>query len=443
MLKLDTESLDKPTVNSAPYIKEPLQFGLIILLVFVGGFLLWSLLAPLESAAVATGRVTVDTNRKSIQHLEGGIVEKLYVRDGDKVKKGDILIQLKNTQSKASLDLVRGQVNELLALEARLVAQRDKAKNVVFSEALLKQKDNPKVAKIMKSQKAIFKAEHDSFKGQIEILRQRVVQLEKEIDSLNAQVTSETKQLKLIEEEIEAVAFLEKKKLIEKPRLLALQREAARLIGNRGEHLGLIAKAQQKIGETKTQLIAITDKRQKDALQELRDTQQKLADLLEKEKSAEDVSDRTTIRAPQSGTVVSLQEHTIGGVLRPGETVMDIVPSGDKLVIEAQIDPLDIDVVHKGLEAKVNLTAFKQRSTPALDGVVDRVSADSFTNEQTGATYYLARVSISADQLKRLHDVKLYPGMPVQVMIITDKRTPFAYFVSPIQESFRRAFREQ
>lgn len=439
-----TNSKDDYTdIKDTPSIRDPLRFGLLVLLIFVGGFLLWSLLAPLESAAIASGRITVDTNRKTIQHLEGGIVEKIYIHDGSEVKKGQLLIQLENTQAKASLDLIQGQVNESLGREARLITQRDKLPTIIFQTALMKQKNNPKVQQIIKNQKALFLADQRSFSGQMEILKQRIAQLDNEIDSLNAQVTSETKQLKLIEEEIEAVAFLEKKKLIERPRLLALQREAARLIGNRGEHIGLIAKTNQKIGETKTQMFTLGDKRQKELLQELRDTQQRLAGLLEKEKSAEDVLNRTSIVAPQDGTVVGLQEHTIGGVLKPGATVMNIIPSGDKLVVEAQINPLDIDIVHKGMLAKVQLSAFKQRSTPTLDGTVERVSADSFQDPKTGETYYTARIRIAPNQLKQLKNVKLYPGMPAQVMIITDKRTPFAYFVSPIKDSFHRAFREQ
>lgn len=430
-------------IEAKPPIADTVKFGLIVICLFFGGFMFWSVMAPIESAAIAPGKVTVDSNRKTIQHLEGGIVKELHVRDGAVVKKGDLLIRLEDTQAKASFELLRGQSIELLAAEARLKAERDNATTLTFPEILLKNKDKPEVQAIMKSQKAIFETNKRTLAGHLNILGQRKSQLEKEIESLDAQVNSETKQLKLIEEEIKAVAYLEKRKLIEKPRLLALQREAARLLGDRGEHIGLIAKAQQKIGETSMQLLTTKDKYQKDILDQLRDTQQRLADILQRTKAAQDVLTRIEIKAPQSGKVVGLTAHTIGGVISPGEDVLHIIPSDDKLIVEARVSPLDIDVVHEGLLAKVQFTAFKQRSTPVVDGLVHHISADSFEDPNTKESYYKARIGISKEQMARLKGVKLYPGMPAQVMIIIDKQSPFSYFVTPIKDSFSRAFREQ
>jgi HlyD family type I secretion membrane fusion protein len=430
-------------VNPEPPIRQAVLFGAVILLVFVGTFLLWALLAPLESAAIADGKIVVDTSRKTIEHLEGGIIARLYVQEGSQVKQGDLLIELDDTQALARLDLLRGQINHFYGLAARLLAERDNKDKVRFPKRLINQKDNPSVQQIMQSQRAIFAANKATFNGQIVILQQRIKQLEKEIDSLQAQVESDSRQLELINEEIEAVAYLEARKLIERPRLLALKREAARLKGERGENLGLIAKAEQGIGETQSQIIATKDNRQKEILEDLREVRQKLTDLLEEERAAEDVLKRTAIRAPQDGTVVGLKKHTVGGVLSPSEEVMEIVPSKDELIIEARVSPLDIDVVYPGLIAKVKLTAFKQRSTPSLDGKVDTVSADILQDEYSGETYYSARIKIDGEQLKKVSHVKLYPGMPSQVMIITDHRTPMQYFLSPIKDSFNRAFREQ
>lgn len=430
-------------ITPTPPISNPVKFGLAVISIFFGTFILWSLLAPIESAAIAPGKVVVDSNRKTIQHLEGGIVKELLVRDGSNVKKGDLLIRLDNTQAKASLELLRGQAVELLAAEARLKAERDGATEIAFPKRLKPYEDIPEVKSILVSQRAIFDANKKTLSGNLNILEQRKVQLEKEIESLDSQVKAETKQLKLIQEEIEAVAFLEKRKLIEKPRLLALQRESARLLGDRGEHIGLIAKAQQKIGETSMQLLTTKDKYQKDVLDQLRDTQQRLADILQRTKAAQDVLDRTNIVAPQSGKVVGLTAHTIGGVIAPGKEVLYIIPSDDKMIIEARVNPLDIDVVHEGLLAKIQFTAFKSRSTPVVDGVVKDVSADSFEDPNTREFYYKARISIDKEQMARLNNVKLYPGMPAQVMIIIDKQSPFDYFVTPIKSSFDRAFREQ
>jgi membrane fusion protein, type I secretion system len=430
-------------VSPEPPIRQAVLFGVVILLVFFGTFLLWALLAPLESAAIADGKIVVDTSRKTIEHFEGGIIEHLYVQEGSQVKQGDLLIELDDTQALARLDLLRGQIKHFYGYAARLLAERDHKDKVRFPKRLVNQKDKPGVRQIMQSQVAIFAANQATFNGQIKILQQRTKQLEKEIDSLQAQVDSDSRQLELINEEIEAVAYLEKRKLIERPRLLALQREAARLQGERGESLGLIARAEQAIGETQSQIIVTKDNKQKEVLEELREVRQKLTDLLEEERSAEDVLKRTAIRAPQDGTIVGLKKHTIGGVLSPSEEVMEIVPSKDELIIEVRINPLDIDVVYPGLVAKVKLTAFKQRSTPSLDGKVETVSADILQDEYTGETYYSARIKIDGDQLKKVQHVKLYPGMPSQVMIITDHRTPMQYFISPIKDSFGRAFREQ
>lgn len=249
--------------------------------------------------------------------------------------------------------------------------------------------------------------------------------------------------MKLIDEEIEAVAYLEARKLIDRPRLLALKREAARLNGNRGEHLGLIAKAHQSIGETKSQIYTLMETRRKELLEELRLTQQKLADVVEKSKAAEDVLHRTLIVAPQAGTVIGLKKHTIGGVITPGQEVLDIIPSGDQLIIEAEINPVDINIVRPGLKAKVHLTAYKQRNTPTLDGTVTNISADIFKDEATQRQFYKARITLDKDQLARLPHIQLYPGMPVQVLIITEKRTAFDYLITPLEESFRKAFREE
>ena len=431
------------TVPAEPWTSKVRFFGLLVIVIFFGGFGFWSYFAPLESAAITSGKVTVAGNRRTIQHLEGGIIKKLYIKEGSQVNKGQVLIKLDDTQPLIALQLSRSEVIELSAIEARLIAERDNAKKIEFSNRLLKEYDDPRVRRIMNSQERIFKANTATFDGNVDILKQRVIQLQEQIKGIEAQVKSINQQHKLIMEEVQSVRALEAKKLIERPKLLELMREAAKLEGVRGENLSEISVLKQKIGETKAQILTLVSTRRKETLSELRDVQQKLADELEKERSAQDILSRTAIRSPQDGKVVGLKVHTIGGVIKPGDSIMDVVPSKDALVIEARVSPLDIDVVHKGLLARVQLTAYKQRSTPSLEGVVTRVSADIFQDQQSGESYYNARISIKPEEMKKLKDVVLYPGMPAQVMIITEKRTPFEYFTQPIKDSFNRAFREQ
>ncbi len=439
----ETEKLVGVTLAKKPKIRSARIFGIAIILIFFGGFGLWAYLAPLESAALAPGKITVSGNRRIIQHLEGGIVEKLYVKEGSKVNKGQVLIKLDDTRAKVSLEVTRNEVYEMSAIESRLLAEIYDKENITFSPVLIQNKDSFKAKQVMNNQEAIFIANKKTFEGNINILKQRIDQLKQQIDGTKAQLISTKKQLALIMSELKDVEILYKKKLVERTRLLSLQREEASLIGQRGEAEAKIANLKQKIGETKIQIITLTDTRRKDLLSELRETQQKLAEAKERVKAAQDMLDRTDIRAPLPGTVVDLQVHTIGGVIKPGEDIMDIVPKDDKLVIEANVDPLDIDVVHPGLMAKITMTALKTRTTPTLNGTVTHVSADAFQDEKTGKSYFKARVEIGAGEIKKLAGQRLYPGMPVEVMIITNKLTPWEYFSSPIKRSFDRAFREQ
>ncbi|WED41809.1 HlyD family type I secretion periplasmic adaptor subunit [Legionella cardiaca] len=432
-----------PGTSEKPIIRTPVLIGFGILFLFIGGFFLWSILFPLDSAAVAEGKFIVEYEHKTIQHMEGGIIDKIYISEGSVVQKNTPLIKLDDTQAKASLQLLQGQVWESLAAEARIFAELNNKSEVVFPNELLKMANDPKAKKIITGQENLFIANVNSYEGQNQVLQQRIDELNQEITSIKAQVDSETEQLKLINEEITAVAYLEARKLVDRPRLLALKREAARLNGNRGEHLGQIAKAHQSIGETKSQIYTLTETRRKELLQELRETQQKLADLLEKLKSAEDILKRTLILAPQAGTVIGLKKHTIGGVITPGQDILDIIPSGDKLIIEAEINPIDINIVKPGLIAKIHLTAYKQRNTPTLEGTVTNISADIFEDQVTKKEFYKARISLNSQELANYPHIHLYPGMPVQVMIITEKRTAFDYLITPLTESFRNAFHEE
>lgn len=429
--------------ENKPTIRKPLIIGLIIVVFFILGFLIWAALAPLESAAVASGRIVIDTNRKTIQHLEGGIIRDIYIREGSHVKQGDKLITLDTTQSLARMQLFQGQLNSALALEARLIAEAENAKLITYPASLMKNQSDPEVVKIITGQQEIFDKRRQSFNDNINILKERVEQLKNEIASLQSQEKSYDAQLILINEELKAVSYLAEKKYIDLPRLLALKREAQRLQGNRDEQRALIAQAEQKIGETQLQMVSLESDKQNKIAQDLRDTQTTISDLNEKLRSAQDVLQRTNIAAPKSGTVIKLNYHTIGGVIEPGQPILDLVPDDEPLIIEVRLNPLDIDVVHPGLFARIRLLAYKQRTMPVIDGKVIQVSPDAIQDEKTGESYYLARVLIDPSELKQLKNVQLYPGMPAQVLIVTAKRTPFQYLLDPIRESIFRAFREQ
>ncbi len=426
-----------------PGTEKTSRVGLIVLVVFVGGFLGWATFVPLESGAVASGKIVVDTNRKTVQHLEGGIVNAIFVKDGSKVKAGDKLIQLDQTQTEANLKLLKEQTNLLLARKAALEATRDKLDHVVFPQRLIEQENDPEVKLEMKNEVDLFESRKNTLADGIDTIRVKIDQIKNEIVSLQAQVKSNGDQLALVNEELKSWEALEKTNYIDKPKVLSLKRDATKLEGDKNEQLALIARAEQRISEAQLEITNLIDTKENEVLKQLEETQFNLVTNLEKETAAQDVLTRSTITAPQEGTVLNLKVHTIGGVIAPREPLMDIVPEQDKLVIEAKINPLNINVVRPGLLARVRLSAYKQRTTPALDGVVEWVSADIEQEERSNEMYYLARISVDASQLKLLPDVTLYPGMPVQVLIIVDKRTPLEYFLKPITDSFNRAFREQ
>ena len=425
-----------------PNVRLPVAIGFATIAVFFGVFGAWAALSPLDSAAIAPGVVSVDTNRKTIQHFEGGIVGEIKVRDGDKVVAGQVLIRLDDTRARATLELLRGRQVAASALEARLIAERDGKRKIAFPGWLVKARENPKSRETIGGQVNIFEARRNALVGQTSILNQGIAQYSEEINGLRGQIGSEDRQYELITDELKGLRDLFEKGFAKKPRILALEREAARINGSRSQNLARIARAEQSIAEARLRINELRTEMINQAVAELRDVQSELFELAERVKAAEDVLRRTEIRAPLDGTVVDLQVHTPGGVIAPGERLLDIVPSGERLVVEARVDPGDIDVVHPGLRARVRFTAFNQRSVVAIDGTVTSVSADSLVDERSGVSYYLARVELAEDFAKQRGDVTLYPGMPAEVMIVTGARTALDYFMRPIARSLNRAFRE-
>lgn len=426
-----------------PPVERSIVAAATVILVFFAGIGGWAALAPLESAAVAPGQVTVASHRKTVQHLEGGIIGDLLVDEGDEVVAGEVLLRLDETKARATVSRLRARLDLLLATRARIVAERDDVETVDFPDELLGRADAPDVIDILDGQLSIFEARREAEQGRIDILDQRVKQLRKEIEALDAQVTAQERQRDLIRKEETTVGNLVKKGLAEMPRLLALQRTHASIIGNLGEQEAMIARAEQRIGETRLEILDLRNAFRSEVVKELDTIQADIVDTAEQLMAAEDVLERTAVISPQAGKVVNLRVHTTGGVIAPGEALLDIVPQDDTLVVEARIDPLDIDVVRVGLPAQVSLTSYKSRHTLPLQGTVSHVSADVFADERTGAPYYRARIALDEAQQVGLAQLEMYPGMPAQVMIVTGKRTGLDYAIQPLAESFSRAFREE
>jgi len=428
--------------NKQPNIYKEKKLGFLIIIIFIGGFLLWASLATIESASIAQGKITVFGEDNIVEHLEGGLVKHIYVEEGDTVKAGQVLITLDKTQAAVEADIDSQDKIEMMIMEARLLAELNNQSIVNYPKEVLERKNQPEIQKLIATQDSTFKADNESFISNISIYQQRMDQVQSQIEGANAQLEATKKQLFFINKELKDMRALAEERLIKQSELLALEREGAGLTGQQGQQISQIAALKESLGETQLQINAEWDKRRKDILTDLRDVQAKLTEAKEKNKAAQDRLQRTEIKAPVSGVIVNLKVNTVGEVIKPGEVLMEIVPKGEKLIAMVKVNPLDIDVVHKGLTAKVRLSPYKPRTTPMLLGVVTNVSANVLKDEVTQKTYYDATVVINPDQLRKLKNVELYPGMPVEVMIITNKLSPLAYFFAPIKRSFSRSFRE-
>lgn len=440
LLPYDAEALDTPEQRARPMILLGL-FVMLGLFVVVG---LWAALVPLATGAVAQGKVVVDSNRKSIQHLEGGIVKEIAVREGETVKAGQLLVRLDNTASQSRSDLLRGQYIAAKTTEARLIAERDGKDAVTFPPELVAlESTDTQVRENMDAQRRLFTTRREAIEGQVSVLNQKVAQSGDEIRGLREQIGASDRQLGLLGEEITVVSGLLTKGNALKPRLLALERDAAQLRGQRGQASAMVSRANQTINESKINIINVRTDFLNKVIQELKETQVEVSNLTEQMRSSQDIERRVDIVSPMDGVVTGLQVHTVGGVVKPGDTLMSLVPQDDKMIVEARVNPVDIDAVHPGLKAQVRITAFKMRYLRPLEGDVVNVSPDRFDDQRTGEGYYLARIEIPQSELKDIGKLKLTPGMPAETLIVTGRRTMLSYLVRPIRDSFGRAFREQ
>ena len=422
--------------------RKAILAGVCVAALTFGGLGTWAASADLASAVLAPGTFVVEGDRKLVQHLEGGVVSQLFVKDGDSVEAGQLLLSLDATQVRASLGVLRANLDAALAERARLVAEREEKAAIVFPDALIERGEDPGVQETVTGQNRLFEARLAAFEGRVEVLRQRIAQLKEEITGIEAQQRSKTRQVALIGEELAGLQELFAKGLTEKPRILALQRDQARLEGERGEHLAAIARAKKAIGETELEILQSTLQRQEEISTSLREVQTRILDLSERIAAARDRVDKIELRAPTAGVVVSLAITTEGAVLQPGETVLEIVPHDTRLVIEAKLRPDDIDSVAVGQMARLRLTALVQRTTPTLTGRVIYVSADRLEEQRSGEPYFLALVALDPDQIARLEGQPVLPGMPAEVMVETGARTALDYLVQPISDTLAKAWRE-
>ncbi len=440
---IQTPQHRETTPASPVSIRGTVIFGLFVIAALIGGVGVWGATAQLSSAVIAQGFVTVDSNRKSVQHVDGGSVKSILARDGDKVSADQPLVVLDDANPQANYRILKSGLAALIATEARLFAEQDDKDTVSFPESLTSQAEDPKVAELMEGQSNLFRARKSALSGELQILTQRVSQLEEEILGLNAQVNAKTLQLSFILRELTGLKSLFDRGLAGITRVLALEREQAKLDGERGELLASTARTKKNIGETKLQMLQLDRKMREEVSRELREVQPKIIDMAERTAAAENTLKRIIIRAPVAGTVVSMTVHNTNAVITPGQTVAEIVPDGDELVIEAKIQPADADNLVIGQEAEIRIIAFNQRTTAPLKGAFSYISADRITEARTGEIYYKARVSVTPDQLPDPSAKKLIPGMPAEVIIKTGSRTALNYIVQPIMTSLNRAWREE
>ena len=429
--------------GSLQSIRLHLVIGLTVVVILAGGLGGWASTAQISGALIAPGSVVVESNVKKVQHPTGGVVGEVRARDGDLVKAGDVVVRLDDTVTKASLAIVTKNLDGLWARAARLEAEQRGLDNIVFPQMLLSRADDPDVKAVIASETKLFEVRVNGRAGQKAQLRERVTQLDEEIAGLAAQEKAKDREIALVEKELVGVRQLYEQHLVQISRLTVLERDAARLAGERAQYIAARAQAKGKITETELQIIQVDKDMISEVSKDLRETNDKIGEFVERKVTAEDQLRRVDIRAPQDGMVLQSTVHTVGGVITAGDAIMMIVPQADDLQVEAKVNPQDIDKLQIGQKTLLRLSAFNQRTTPELNGVVTRVSPDVTTDQRTGQSYYTIRVSMPPEEIARLGDVKLIPGMPVEAFVQTGDRTMLSYLIKPLHDQLMRTFRER
>ncbi len=432
-----------PASSTRRSIRRNIFAGLTVVAVLAGAVGGWAGTTQLSGALIASGSIVVDSNVKKVQHPTGGVVGELRVRDGDRVKGGDIVARLDQTVTRANLAIITKGLDELSARKARLAAERDGADAIVFPDQLASRATEPEVAQIMDGERRLFELRRSARSGQKAQLREQSAQLREEIVGLSAQQQAKVREIAFINRELAGVRDLFKQNLIPITRLTQLEREATRLDGEQAQLIAAVAQAKRRIAEIELKIIQIDQDLSSEVAKEMREIDGKIGEFVERKIAAEDQLMRVDIRSPQDGTVFQLSVHTVGGVIAPGEAIMLVVPDADSLTVEAKVNPQEIEQVQLNQKAVLRFSGFNVATTPEIDGYVSRISADISTDQRTGQNYYTIRISIPPDELSRLGAIKLVPGMPVECFIQTGERTVISYLLKPLRDQLMRTFRER
>ena len=425
-----------------PSYRGPVIAGLATIFLGLGGLTTWSFSAQLDSAAVASATVVVDSKRKTISHLEGGILKALIAHEGAAVKAGESLLRLDDTRAKAELEQLR---SKRIGLEARLVrlrAEQSGADDLTFPPDLLAS-GGPTAADILSAERRFFVARREMFERKVDIQRKTIEQQIAELEAVKAQTNANTRQAELLDRELKAVASLVEKGYAPRPRLTEMQTRESQLVGQAGELASRRAKADQAKAAAELEILSLGNDLQQQVASEIQTAQLELADTLERMNAAKDVLRRIEVVSPENGIVTNIRYHTPGSVITAGQPILDIVPENEPLIVEAKVGLRDIDSVHVGAPVQIRLTAYNNRSTPPLAGKLTYLSADQQVDDRANVAYFIARAEISPASLKSNPTTSLYPGMPAEILIINKPRRAVDYLLAPITESFNRAFREE
>jgi HlyD family secretion protein len=429
-------------INTDKSLRRIQIAGFFSLILMVGTLGAWSVLANLNSAVIAPATIVVESYSKKVQHRDGGIVEKIMVKDGDRVEIGQDIVILDPTETRSELGIVDGLLDELIVKRSRLEAQRDGQTEMTLPPELLARAGEPKLANIVNGQRKLLTSVLESLSGKKQQYTQQIEQLNEQILGVDAQAESKKLQVKLIQGELVNLRKLQKQGLVPINRVLTMEREEASLQGQLGELKANRASALARIGEVNVQMLQIDEELRTQTLTELREAEGKITELSERRISASSRLGRMVIKSPITGTIYQSAVHTEGGVVGAGETLMLIVPEGDDLVLQAQVQPKDIDDIYENQAARVRFPSFNSRLTPEIDAIVSQVAADTTKMDQNTPPFYAVRLKIEAEALKKLGNNQLKPGMSAEAFIQTTARTPFDYFVRPLLDNFAHAFRE-
>ena len=446
MSRLTTELKSGPAVREAAApadrMRGQILFGLLVVVLMFGGIAGWTVRTKIEGAVVAPGMVAVESNRKTLQHLEGGILGELFVKEGDYAEAGQLLMRLDDTLSAANLTIVVNQQNDLTAQRARLTAELTAQESVVYPSPLLAQLEDTEVAEMVEAQNQLFTARREARAAEANAVRQRIAAFSEQIKGLKQQGKAVTTELELSRDELAVLEDLRKRELVPVTRVLELRRSVARLEGQRASGRAQIASLKAQIHEAEAQIARADKDFREEVSRDLTAVQAQLYTLVSQRAAAQDRMERGEIRAPQSGRILNLRVHTKGGVIVAGEPIMDIVPTNDELVLMAQVPPADVDRVSAGQAATIRLTAFNQDTTPEISGKVRTISADSVYDQANETSYYRTQISIPKSELTRIADLQLLPGMPAEILIKTGERQVISYLIKPLLDSFARTFRD-